>query len=264
MYTDETNMQPRQDQFLIYGGVAIPGKNLPEFSSDIDKIREDAGYGSSDLLKSNTRERPDSVTASAHAEIKGKVLDAAANCGAVMFAYFALHDIINDPATARKYGINELCYSFDCFLHWPCVDDHGFVLIDPFEDKGGGGIKSFLQEKFCTGVTGLPHSKEYRLKKMLGIHLAPVGSGHGCSLCDIAIGSLRYAINNRSNPEKMDTVEKLMTKLQPLMNPAAHAGRRDVLMINSPRSVKVQSYRQKYNELDAFLISCNISTDWSI
>jgi hypothetical protein len=62
LYADETNIDPKNTDFFVYGGVIIPGNTAGELSLAIDALRKAHGYKPDDLLKFNTVERPSHIT----------------------------------------------------------------------------------------------------------------------------------------------------------------------------------------------------------
>ena len=70
-YTDEANIDLVEENFFIYGGVSSPGDEAGPLSEEICTIRSDLGYKPVDLLKFNTKERPEYISPEAHREAKG-------------------------------------------------------------------------------------------------------------------------------------------------------------------------------------------------
>jgi hypothetical protein len=189
LYTDETNIDPATSDFFAYAGVAIPGDVAGHLSSRIEAVRPNNGYGVDDLLQFNTKERSGHVTPEAHREAKRQVLEEAASHGVKLFSSFILHRVATSPQEARLNEINRICYHFNCYLNR--VSDHGLVLIDTFQDTS---LLAFLRQKFSLRLKGLPYSSSYRLDRLLGLHLASIGSSHFCSVVDVVLGALRYSI----------------------------------------------------------------------
>jgi hypothetical protein len=133
-------------------------------------------------------------------------------------------------------------------------------LIDRFSD---GQIDAHLTEKFCIGVTGLPHTRQLRLSNVIGFHYAAIGQSHFSSLIDVVLGSLRFAINafTRNESANLDTAKRILKSLQPLFyRDADEKPVSELSFFFSPKSVKVQAYRERYLALKEFLASHGIDT----
>lgn len=254
LYTDETNLDPA-NEFFVYAGVTVPGERAAALSAAIDTIRKKHGYKPNDLLKANTKERPQHITPAVHAAVKQEILQAAATHGANLLASFILHTIATTPEQARRNEINRISLHFDYYLQ--SVNDYGIVLIDTFTD---GLLNRFLREKFGVGLVGMPYGI-YRLKRILGFHVAGIGQSNFCSLVDIVVGTLRYAINESANPAKAPTVNQMMALLSPLAVRWPNGKVKEVSFFFSPKQIRVPSYLSKYQGLHSFFASHGIDCD---
>lgn len=248
LYTDETNVDPKTSDFFSYAGVAIPGDQAGALSARIDAVRAANGYGPDDILKFNTVERPAHITPDAHREAKRQLLIEAANHGVTLFCSFILHRVATSPEDARLNEINRICLHFNYYLRR--VNDYGLVLIDTFQDTG---LFKFLRQKFSTGLKGLPYSASYRLDRLLGLHVASIGSSHFCSTVDVVLGSLRFVINNRNDPAKQDVCRTLLAQLAPLAIRDAAGTVEEISIFFSPIGIRVPAYLQQYRDLHAYL-----------
>jgi hypothetical protein len=243
LYSDETNVEP-SNKFFIYVGVSIPAASAAQLSADVEGLRTAYGYQPNDLLKFNVREKPPQVSPEWHRDIKRRVIEAAASHGAVLFGSFALHQIAKDKADARRYGINLVSFHFDCYLNR--VNDYGLVLIDRFQDDA---LSRFLREKLAVGLVGMPYSETLRMERILGWHLASIGSSHFCSVVDIITGALRYAINSRTEP----TASVLLAQLAPLMLRTSTDKVDELSLCFSPKTIKHEKYLEEYTALAEYL-----------
>jgi hypothetical protein len=250
LYTDETNVDPATSDFFAYAGVAIPGESAGQLSHRIDVVRAANGYGPNDLLKFNTRERPAHVTPDAHKEVKRQLLAEAANHGVKLFCSFILHRVATSPEDARLNEINRILLHFNYYL--TRVQDYGLVLIDTFQDNS---VLGFLRQKFSVGLKGLPYSRNYRLDRVLGLHLASIGSSHFCSIVDVALGSLRYSINSRNDPHHQNVCQTLLTQLSPLLLRTPGGKAEELSVFFSPKTIRAPSYLKEYQNLHAYLVA---------
>jgi len=248
LYTDEVNIDPRSSDFFIYGGIGVEACQAATLSIDIDRLRQEYGYNPEDLLKFNTRERPDHISPESHREIKRRVIEAAAANNVHIFASIILHSIATSPEEARRNEINRVCYHFDCFLREQ--DEYGLVLIDTFTDRN---LPQILREKFSIGLRGLPYSDRYRLERVLGFHLASIGSSNFSSVVDIVLGSLRYVVNCINDINRQNIVQILLNQLNPLCLKNNNGSIRELSLFFSPVRVRVVEYYRQYEELREYL-----------
>ena len=248
LYADEVNVDPDSSEFFVYAGISIPGDRAGQLSEEIDELRPKYGYRAGDLLKFNTKERPNHIKPEAHLEIKRAVMAKIGEHGGKLFASFILHDIAKSPEEARRNEINRICFHFNAFLHR--VDGHGIVLLDTFVDHQLNGI---LREKFAIGLTGLPFSPTLRLDRTLGFHLASIGTSNFCSVIDIVVGSLRYAINCRTDSKKQKIANQLLRQISPLCLRDPFDEVDELSLFFSPKTIKSAAFRKKYLGLQEML-----------
>lgn len=130
LYSDETNLDPANSDFFVYGGVAFNSVHAEGLSRDIAALRAKHGYKRADVLKFNTKERPAHVNAETHRLIKQGVMELAAHHEVKLFASMILHSVATSPDEARRNEINRIAYHYDCFLNRE--KDVGLVLVDMF------------------------------------------------------------------------------------------------------------------------------------
>lgn len=260
LYCDETNIEERKGDFFLYGGICIPPENCASLSRRIDEIREAAKVPATFKLK--FLPAPNGVNHETFIELKKSIIAAAIDSGARLLVSVILHDIATTPDVARRNAINTLCYHFDCLLNR--YKSTGLVLIDRFSDKQ---IDGHLIEKFSVGVTGLPHTSQLRLSNIVGFHYSAIGQSHFSSLIDILVGSLRFAINAHTRDQKQNlaTASKILEGIQPLFFREKETSPiSELSFFFSPKTIKVDSYRTKYENLKAFLNDGGINTAQNI
>jgi hypothetical protein len=247
LYTDETNLDPATSDFFTYAGIAVPSDAAGTLSKGIDDLRTHYGYGPNDLLKFNTKERPKHISADAHKNLKRDLMGAAVQNRVTLFASFIMHRVATSPADARRNEINRICFHFNCYLNR--VNDHGLVLIDTFQDNL---LSRFLREKFSVGLVGLPYSATYRLDRVLGFHLASIGSSNFCSIVDVVLGALRYSINARKDQAKSQVTQTLLAQLAPLAIRAPSGKVEEISFFFSPKTIRAPSYLKEYEALHSY------------
>jgi hypothetical protein len=248
LYADEVNVDPDSSEFFVYPGIAIPGDRAGQLSAEVDELRKKYGYRPGDPLKFNTRDRPKHVEPEAAREIKRELLAKIADYEAKLFASFILHDIATSPEEARRLEINRICFHFNAFLYR--VDGYGLVLLDTFTD---GQRDTILREKFSIGLKGLPYSDALRLDRILGFHLASIGTSNFCSVIDILVGSLRYAINLRTDPNRQEIANTLLRQIAPLCLRDRYDEVDELSLFFSPKTIRSAAFRKKYLGLQKML-----------
>ncbi len=257
LYTDETNFDPESSVFFIYGGIAIKTDLAASLSEDISELRKKYGYRPGDPLKFNTRERPEHITPGEHKEIKREMMELATDYNLKLFTSFISHDIATSPEEARRKEINRICYHFNCFLNR--VNDYGLVMIDNFNDDQ---IYNIIRDKFSIGLTGMPYSDEFPLERILGVHVACIGSSHFCSMVDIILGGLRFAVNSLGNEDKLPVARELLRQTEPLCIRTEYSGMVDEISVFfSPKTIKIIKYHKNYMQLYDFLSEGGINAE---
>ncbi len=261
LYCDETNLEERRGDFLIYGGIMIDGAAAHDLSRRIDEIRRMNGIDRAFHLKFNPG--PTGMAHNHFIEVKQEIIETAAAHNVRLLTYLVLHDIADDPDTARRFGINSVCYHFDCMLNR--LNDAGFVLIDQFTDEGNQ-IEAHLREKFSVGVRGMPYSMIMHLDRILGFHYSAIGQSHFPSLIDIILGSFRFAVNRhtRCMDEREATAQRLLRLLSPLFIRQADGKVSELSLLFSPKQIKVERYRDTYQALKDYLTASGIESEQTI
>lgn len=260
LYADEVNVDPKDSEFFVYAGIAIPGDRAAELSDDIETLRKRYRYRAKDILKFNTHNRPRHIGAQVHADLKRQIIKRVGHHGVKLFASFILHKVATKgPEEARRREINRICYNFNGFLHR--VSGHGLVLIDTFND---GERDAILREKFSIGLRGLPYSDPMRLDLILGFHVASIGTSNFCSAIDIVLGSLRFAINSRTDAGKYPTAMVLLKQIAPLCVRTKFGKVDELSLFFSPKSVRSAKYRETYQALQKMLTEAGMEPEQEI
>jgi hypothetical protein len=212
LYCDETNFQKLTGDFFVYGGIVIEATKAADLAAQLITIRDQYKVPANFLVKFNPG--PEGMSHQDFVGLKQAYMAAAAKYDVKLLVNLLLHDIAKDSDEARRNGINTLCYHFDCFLNRPTVS--GLVLIDRFNDKK---LDGHLQEKLAVGLTGkLPFGDRIEIKHIVGYHTTAIGQSHFCSLVDIVLGSLRFAINafTQSKKKYEASAASILEQLSPL------------------------------------------------
>jgi hypothetical protein len=178
---------------------------------------------------------------------------AAGACEAKLVASFILHSVATTPEQARRFEINRVCFHFHCLLNR--ANDHGVVLLDTFADKT---LNDLLSEKFLVGLKGLPHSRIYRLDRILGFHLASIGTSNFCSLVDIVVGALRFCANSIVDEARRATALLLAQQLSPMCVRDPNGRVSELSLFFSPKTIIVGAYRERYEALGQFFAAAGL------
>jgi hypothetical protein len=260
LYCDESNVEEREGDFLLYAGVSIPPSTAKQLSDEIELIRKRASVPDDFRLKFNPG--PPHLSHQEFIALKKAILESAVANGVRLFAYVILHDVAKGKGmdVARRNGINTVCFHFDCYLNR--VKDQGIVLLDRFQDRGNR-IDDHTREKFSIGLVGLPYSPTKRLSNILGVHYSTVGQSHFCSLVDIIVGSLRFSINSysRGQTEFHESAAEILNVLSPLFfREEGWDGVSELGLQFSPKVVRKNAFRAKYAGLKQFLADRGVDT----
>lgn len=241
LYCDETNFEKKANDFFVYGGIVVAPDKALAVSNAVDELRKSLGVPLDYVLKFNPG--PQGFSNEQFIALKKGVMGISAAHGVKLLVNLLLHDIAKNSEEARLFCVNTLCYHFDCYLYRP--DSHGLVLIDRFHDKK---IDGQLNEKLAVGLTGpLPYTNTLKLKRIVGYHYTAIGQSHFCSVIDVVLGSLRFAVNafTQNNQQHAASAQAILQQLAPLF-----LVENDVVspisLWFSPKEVKVDKYKLKY------------------
>lgn len=115
LYCDETNLEERAGDFLIYGGLFIPSGQAQQISDAVEAVRKKHNVPRAYQLKFNPG--PDGFTNAQFIALKEEILATLAAHGAGLIIYVILHDVATSPDEARRNGINTVCYHFHCIMN---------------------------------------------------------------------------------------------------------------------------------------------------
>jgi hypothetical protein len=258
LYCDESNMENRSGEFLLYGGVIVPPANARPLAEDIAAIRVRAMIPVTERVK--FAPTPAGISHADYIAVKQGIIAAAIKHEAIFIAYAVLHDLANDPEKARMFGINTLCTHFNWILNR--LGGPGLVLIDRINNPGNP-VDELLREKAAIGVTGLPYTASMKLENIVGFHYASIGQSQFTSLSDILVSSLRFAINAHCRKAEGNRVSALeiLRLLSPLF--FREKGSTKVSELGfafRPQSVKAPKYLGLYRDLQAFLAEGGVET----
>jgi hypothetical protein len=247
LLTDETNLEPAENvRFFIYGGLFFAIDHLVEIDREIAAIREHAGYRQDDLLKFETRHRPEHVDIAAATAAKRSVVDLCRRTGCRFIAYGALHAIIaNRPRNEQVlFGTNSVIDRFNRFLERE--DDYGIVLTDTLPVQAPN---QYVREKFMRGLQFGDDFRPLPRVRLYGTTCA--GASHLASAIDIVLGCFRYAVNA---PRNREAAGEMIASVIDLMwgyrrNNEAFVLESGLVLRPMLANIQVEAYRREYEQL---------------
>lgn len=251
IYCDETNMEARSGDFLIYGGLTIDHNEYQGLTEEIWGIRDRYKIDRSMKIKFNPG--PKHLEHQDFISFKTELIRAAQRFNCKFLVYHVLHDLAKDADLGRRNGINEICLNFSYLLKK--YDTSGMVLLDRFNDAGNK-IEGHLSEKFSLGLIGLPYSKDYLLNRIVGYHYSSTGQSHMPSLIDVILGSYRFALNchTRGQSGKLASAKAILESLEPLFEKdSSNMFIPRISVSFSPLEVRVPNFKDKYLDAISFL-----------
>ena len=175
LYCDETNLDPKDHRFFVYGGLMIPCDNAKVLHDEIEEIRKGSSVPKGFSLKFNPK--PSKLSHKEFTAVKQAVIEAAVRNKCIFLASIILHQIATSADDARRNEINRVLFHFNSLLNRQ--DSYGLCLIDRFSDAQ---IDSHLREKFSIGLRGLPYAGDMRLERIIGFHYSAIGQSHFSSI----------------------------------------------------------------------------------
>jgi len=250
MLTDETNTRPTENiKFFIYGGLLFPIETLSDLDEGIQRIRDKAGYEPGDLLKFDTRVRPDQVDIPTCTEAKKQVVQLCNDLGCTLIVHVILHNIIKGQNIDQQttWAADYVIGRFNQFLEEH--GEHGICSIDNLPNLGQW---QYLGDKFSHGLH-MPNEQDVALDRIKHFSATCVEASHANSAMDIVLGSFRYCVNNPANQE---AAGEMIRNVVPMMWHNEIDGVKYVQgkgLIYRPRKVGHPPYQAEYTALSKHL-----------
>ncbi|MGN6333347.1 MAG: hypothetical protein ACTHOD_17165 [Motilibacteraceae bacterium] len=249
LQADETNTEPAQGDFFLYGGLVVPIDRLPEIHGAVARVREKYGFANDDQFKFHTRTRPAALSSKDWTAAKAEVLTAASDLGVELIVYVVHHGIARGVSVEERneYALNSLIAHFD-MRYLNEKSSFGMVSIDRLNEKFGYG---YLRDRFQNPLS-LPDGRSVVLSRVLHYSMTCDGASHLSSLVDIALGGVRYCVNAATGRGKDDVAEQLFPAVAKLMwqkrvGDDIQVGGYGFLQY--PKEIKAPVYREAYATL---------------
>lgn len=259
LFTDETNVTNKDGDFFIYGGLVMTGDQMLALNSEVVAIRKKYGYTDGDQFKFQTAARPTQVSVADCTAAKAEALAALEKHGALVMMYVVLHELARNQSvsTMTEWALNSLVAHFDKrFLRER--GDVGAVCIDRLDPKVG---YAYMKRSFSDGVT-LQDDRSVKLDRVIHYSMSCDGASHMSSLTDIALGSMRYAVNYACGKGNEEAARSIMIPLSRAMWAKHHDGTRQVGgygFLKYPKEIRSARYQERYDALVATLTDLGVS-----
>ena len=161
LFTDETNLEPNQGRFFIYGGLIMTPEQMIAAHEAISGIRSRYGFNGADSFKFHTRSRPAHITFQDWTSAKRDAISAAERIGAVLIIYVVLHELAKGKGkkeTNLEWALNSVIAHFG-LRYLPAKEAYGAVCLDRVPEGFG---YTYLCQKFQGGVS-LPDGRAPKL-----------------------------------------------------------------------------------------------------
>jgi len=198
LLTDETNIRPDGNvTFFVYGGILFPIEQLLVLHNGINRIRIENGYTTTDMLKFDTRSRPEYVSVDEATTAKNSVIKLCLTLGVKFIVHIIHHGIIRnqDPDIQLKQAADYVIGRYNQYLN--DINDYGICVVDRFSKDTN---YSYSVTKFTKGLR-LHNGYLVNLDRIIHYSSTCIGASHANSAVDIVLGSLRYCINNPKNED---------------------------------------------------------------
>ncbi len=245
LLADETNTEPTNAKFFIYGGLIVPWINVRNIHEEIIEVRTKAGYKPGDKFKFNTRERPNHVSEENAREAKNAVIDLCISNNCKFITHIIHHKIIKnqDKATQVTRAADYVIGRFNSFLEQ--ANDDGICIVDHLPEKSEW---KYLSDKFSKGLT--INQSNLALDRILSFSATCINASHLNSAMDIVLGCFRYCVNDPSNREIAHT---MLTKILKMMWHKEISGKkyfRDYGLIMRPKLENISGpLKTEYDQL---------------
>jgi hypothetical protein len=250
LFTDETNIEPSQGRFFIYGGLILTPEQMLESHNAIAEIRSKYGFKAGDAFKFQTNSRPSHMSIPDWTSAKREAIAAAERIGAILIIYVVLHDIAKNKSkqTNLEWALNSVLAHFDMrFLAEKL--SYGMVCLDRIPESFG---YAYLRGKFQEGIT-LPDGRECKLHRIIHYSMSCDGASHISSLVDITLGGMRYAINAVTGSGKEELARQILQPLARMMwykqEPSGTHQVGGYGFLRYPKEVMVSAYDEEYKKL---------------
>lgn len=254
LLTDETNVDPAQGAFFIYGGLVMNDEQLCQLHQQVKEIRANRGYRPGDSLKFQLAARPEHVTQEQARLAKQEVLQAAERVGVRLIVNVILHAIAGtDTRRKMQFAMNTVLFNYYWLLGIEAAT--GVVSIDRVDEAYG---YAYLKEVFQRGLTFQSGAGGQLDDRIVHYGMSSDNASHISSVVDIALGGFRYCVNTAGGKGRTEIAGDTFPTLARLMWSQEVDGRKHIGgygYIERSRTVKVAQYEAQYTELRAALVA---------
>lgn len=221
---------------------------MTRVTADIEMIRLKRGFKPEDKLKFDTNSRSKGMQPATYTAAKNDVVRSCLEAGVKFIAYMILHKIVNEQFKG-EFALNSTLVAFgNRFLTEN--RDYGIVVIDRLPETAQA--YGMLKRKFQVGLTIASTGGTIKVPRVLMYATTCDGASHLSSAVDIVLGSLRYVVNQRHNPNQSTVTKTLLNNVANMMYHKKNGD--DVLvrergLILRPKQIAHPPYAQEYDDL---------------
>ncbi|UWQ20693.1 hypothetical protein [Jannaschia sp. W003] len=206
---EAVHQQTDPTKFFIYGGIIVPVDKVSSLTLGIEHIRSKYGFLPGDSLKFSPNDRPKQVSRERFLEAKQMVLSLVAKEAVQFIGYAVLHALARTRTSEElvTWGADALLIKFQQFLEEQ-GDSRGLAFFDTLPiARPNRYLKNSFQMR-------LEHAKRgHRLANIDMIASTTDGCSHLTSICDICVGSFRYAVNEPQNDVVGKTLMRALKRI---------------------------------------------------
>ncbi|UPW03090.1 hypothetical protein M1C57_15575 [Rhodococcus pyridinivorans] len=253
LHTDETNLEPNQGTFFIYGGLIATPDQMVGAHTLVQQVRAKYGFTQGDSFKFQTASRPNRISIDDWSAAKAEAIEGAYKLGIKMMAYVVHHQIARNKTKDEKieFALNALLAHFDLrFL--AAKDAYGAVCLDRLPEKFS---YPYLEDMFRNGVN--VEGRQVALNRVMHYSVTSEGASHINTLVDLTLGGLRYCANACFGNGKPEVAANILPPISKMMwSTTAPDGRlqiRDYGFLAYPKEVRAANLKKDYETLRADL-----------
>lgn len=249
LHTDETNLEPSQGTFFIYGGLIATPEQMVGAHTLVRDIRSKFGFRPQDSFKFQTASRPKHISIEDCSEAKREAITGACSLGIKMMAYVVHHQITKSKSKDKKteFALNALLSHFD-LRYLAEKEAFGAVCIDRLPESFS---YKYLENIFRQGVN--VDGRTVPLDRILHYSITSEGASHMNSLVDLTLGGLRYCANACFGEGKPEVAAKILPPIADMMwsKPKEGGGRQigDHGFVAYPKNIRVPHLAEDYTKL---------------
>jgi hypothetical protein len=243
LFGDETNIDLKNPDFVLYGAIFFKIDSLCAINHEIDDLRKQYGLNPHDELKSTTKSH----------ELKQKVIEIGIKYK-VKFLIHIIHytiakGLITDPKKSELHNI--VCSALDWILYYYDMylknsESKGICVVDHRSES----FKSYFAQKLSDGLFMVYDEEPTPLNNIDLYCISHSGASHVNSLADIVLGEFKKIINTRNKPITQ-SIQNIFNNVFPMTQFRVSLRPYRVGIIIRPpiKKIEVKKYKDEYEKI---------------